>query len=62
LPTTVSRKYAYADDLVIMHADRDWQAVEEVLSKDMATIPPDLEGKAQHYKNGVGGLLPQQGT
>jgi len=23
LPTTISRKYAYADDLAIMHADRD---------------------------------------
>jgi len=23
LPTTVSRKYAYADDLAIMHADGD---------------------------------------
>jgi len=23
LPTTVTRKYAYADDLVIMHADGD---------------------------------------
>jgi len=24
LPTTVSRKYAYADDLAIMHADGGW--------------------------------------
>jgi len=31
LPTTVSRKYAYADDLAIMHADGDWQAVEGLL-------------------------------
>ena len=38
LPITVHRKHAYADDLAIMHADGDWQAVEEVLSKDMATI------------------------
>jgi len=38
LPTTVSRKYAYADDLAIMHADGDWQAVEGALSKDMATL------------------------
>jgi len=38
LPTTISRKYAYADDLVIMHADGDyWQVVEGVLTKDMAT-------------------------
>ena len=32
LPTTVSRKYAYADDLAIMHADGDSQAVEGVLT------------------------------
>ena len=38
LPTTISRNYAYADTLAIMHADGDWQAVERVLSKDMATI------------------------
>ena len=35
LPTTISRKYACADDLAIMHADGEWQAVEGVLSTDM---------------------------
>ena len=25
LPTTVSRKHAYTDDLAILHADGDWQ-------------------------------------
>jgi len=38
LTNVISRKYACADDLAIMHADRDWQAVEGVLSKDMATV------------------------
>ena len=38
LPTTISRKYAYADDLAITHADVGWKAVKEVLTKDMATI------------------------
>ena len=38
LPTTATRKYEYADDLAISHADGDWQVVEEVLSKDMATV------------------------
>jgi len=33
LPTTVSRKYAYSDDLATMHADGDRQAVEGVLTK-----------------------------
>jgi len=43
LPTTVFRKYAYADDLAIMHAGGDWQAVEGVLSKDMATVGEYVE-------------------
>jgi len=46
-----------------MHADGDWQAVEGVLTEDMATvrwIPPDLEAKPQHYKTGVGSLPSQQ--
>ena len=38
LPTTVPRKYACADNLATMHADGDWQAVEGVLSKDIATV------------------------
>ena len=41
--TTVSRKYAYVDDPTIMHADGDWQAVEGVLTKDMATIGEYLQ-------------------
>ena len=43
LSTTVFRKYAYADDLAIMHAGGDWQAVEGVLSKDMATVDEYLQ-------------------
>jgi len=43
LPTTVSKKYTYADDLAIMHADGDWQAVEGVLTKDMATVSEYLQ-------------------
>ena len=38
LPTTISRKYAYADDLSIMLADGEWLALEGELSKDMATL------------------------
>ena len=38
LAATVSRNYAYAANLAIMHADGDWQAVEGVLTKDMATV------------------------
>jgi len=38
LPTTVSRDYAYTDDLAIMHADGDWLAVEGVLTKRIAIV------------------------
>jgi len=38
LPTTISRKYAYADNLAITRADGDWEAVEGVLAKGMAMI------------------------
>jgi len=43
LPATVSRKYAYADDIAIMHADGDWQEVEGVLTNDMATVGEYLQ-------------------
>jgi len=43
LPTTISRKYAYADDLAIIHVDGDWQAVEGVLTKNMATLGEYLQ-------------------
>jgi len=43
LPTTVSRKYTYANDLAIMHADGDWKAVEGVLTKDMETVGEYLQ-------------------
>ena len=42
LPNIVSRKYAYADNLAIMHAD-DWQAVEGVLIKDVSTASEYLQ-------------------
>ena len=43
LPTTVSRKYAYVDDLAFMHADGDWQAVDGILNKDMAIVGEYLQ-------------------
>ena len=63
LPNTVSKKCTYADDLAIEHADGDWQAMEGVLNKDMAILSEyhqTLKAKADHYKNGVGNLPPQQ--
>jgi len=43
LSTTISRKYACADDLAIMHADGDRQAVEGALSKDMEMLGEYLQ-------------------
>jgi len=43
LSTTTSRRYGYADDLAIMHADGDWQAVEGALSKDMVMLGEYLQ-------------------
>ena len=43
LPATISRKYTYADELAIMHADGDWLAVDGALSKDMATLGEYLQ-------------------
>jgi len=45
LPNIVSRKYAYADDLAIMHADgtdRQWRGAEQGHG-NRRWIPPDLE-------------------
>jgi len=39
----VSRKYAYVNDLVIMHAEQGWQAVEGVLSKAIVNIGEYLQ-------------------
>ena len=63
LPNTVSRKYGYADDLAIMHADGNWKAVgggAEQRHGNRKWKPSNLKAKAQHYKNGVGNLPPQQ--
>ena len=43
MPNTVSRKYAYADNLAIMHAHGDCQAVEGVVSKDMEIVSEYLQ-------------------
>jgi len=49
LPNTISRKYAYADDPVVMRAGGDWQAVQGVLSKDLATIDEYLQIWKLHF-------------
>ena len=43
LPDKISQKYAYVDYLVIMHSARDWFLLEQILSKDLATISNYLQ-------------------
>ena len=38
-PTIVAKKMLHADDLAIMHSTKDWKALKEVLSQDIATLP-----------------------
>ena len=43
LPFMTSQKYAYADDLALLYASRDWKAVEDTLSQDMITLSAYLQ-------------------
>ena len=43
LPLVTSQKYAYADDLALVYASRDWKAVEDTLSQDMTTLSAYLQ-------------------
>ena len=38
-----SQKYAYADDLALLYASRDWNAVENTLSQDMTALSAYLQ-------------------
>ena len=38
LPNTAAKRYAYADDLAIMHASGSWKETEGVLCQDIATL------------------------
>ena len=37
-PSTIFRKFAYTNDLEIVHSKAYWQEVEEVLNQDMVTL------------------------
>ena len=43
LLSTVSRRYAYADDLALLYSSDDWKDLEGVLSQDMTTISTYLQ-------------------
>ena len=38
LPSIISRKFAYADDLALLHSSGNWKDLEETLSQDMSTL------------------------
>ena len=43
LPSTVSKRYAYANDLALLYSFDDWKDLEGVLSQDMTTISTYLQ-------------------
>ena len=43
LSSMTSQKYAYADDLALLYASRDWIAVEDTQSQDMITLSAYLQ-------------------
>ena len=38
LPSMISRKFAYADDLALLHSFGNWKDLERTLSQDMSTL------------------------
>ena len=43
LPSTISQRYAHADDLALMHTSKDWKTLQGTLSQDMTTLSPYLQ-------------------
>ena len=43
LPSTISQKYVYADDLALMHTSKDWKTLEGTLRQDMTTLSAYLQ-------------------
>ena len=39
----ISRKFAYADDLALLHSSENWKDLEGTLSQDMSTLSPYLQ-------------------
>ena len=38
LPSTISRKFVYADDLALLHFSENWKGLEDILNRDMTTL------------------------
>ena len=43
LPTTISKKFAYTDDLAILHSTGDWQTLEGTLTQYIKTLSSYLQ-------------------
>ena len=43
LPSVTFKKYAYADDLTLLYASRDWKTVKDTLSQDITTVSVYLQ-------------------
>ena len=43
LPSMISRKFGYADDLALLHSSGNWKDLEETLSQDMSTLSAYLQ-------------------
>ena len=43
LPSMTSRKFAYADDLALLHSSGNWKDLEGTLSQDMSTLSAYLQ-------------------
>ena len=57
LPSMISRKFAYADDLALLHSSGNWKDSEGTLSQDMSTLSAYLQTwrlKLSHTKTVTG--------
>ena len=43
LPSTISRKFVYADNLALLHFSGNWKDLEDTLSQDMSTLSAYLQ-------------------
>ena len=43
LPSMISRKFAYADDLALLHSSGNWKDLEGILSQEMSTLSAYLQ-------------------
>ena len=43
LPSMISRKFDYADELALLHSSGNWKNLEGTLSKDMSTLSAYLQ-------------------